>query len=101
MIVWRSLVIRMNRNEQNAQFHDAFILNRRPYRNTSALLDCYSRDYGRLSLIAQGARRSSMRFSAALQPFVPLRVQWRGSRDLKTLSIFIHQNKIANEQRRF
>jgi DNA repair protein RecO (recombination protein O) len=67
-------------------FHNAFILHTRPYRNTSLLVDCFSEDLGRLTLIAQGARRRTGQFAGLMQPFIPLSLQWRGKHDLKTLT---------------
>jgi DNA repair protein RecO (recombination protein O) len=53
-----------------------FVLHQRPYRNTSLIVDCLTERYGRQSLVAQGARRSSSRQSAVLQPFRPVRLSW-------------------------
>lgn len=63
----------------------AFVLHRRDYRNTSLLLDVYSRDYGRLSLVAKGARRKKGS-GPLLQPFAPLLMSWQGRGELRTLT---------------
>lgn len=63
----------------------AFVLHRRPYRNTSLLLDLLSPDHGRLALVARGVRGPRSRLAALLQPFVPLRVSWSGKSDLLRL----------------
>lgn len=63
----------------------AFVLHRRPYRNTSLLLDLLSPDYGRIALVARGVRGPRSRLAALLQPFVPLRVSWAGKTDLLRL----------------
>ncbi|HCZ47668.1 MAG TPA: hypothetical protein DCZ11_01525, partial [Gammaproteobacteria bacterium] len=34
----------------------AYLLHRRPYRDTSLLLECFTRDYGRIGLVARGGR---------------------------------------------
>lgn len=63
----------------------AFILHRRPYRDTSLLLEAFSREYGRLGLIARGAASSRSRLKGLLQPFTPLLLSWMGDGDLATL----------------
>lgn len=63
----------------------AFILHRRPYRNTSLLLEIFSREHGRLGLVAHGATRSRSRLQGLLQPFTPLLLSWGGSGELGRL----------------
>lgn len=62
----------------------AYLLHQRPYRDTSALLDMVSRDYGRISLVARGIKTSRLR--GALQPFRPLLISWVGRTELVTLT---------------
>ena len=64
----------------------AFVLHRRPYRETSLIVDFLTLNHGRLSAVARGAARAGSRWQAELQPFQPLRVSWRGHRPLKTLT---------------
>ena len=61
-----------------------FILRRREWRNSSLLLDVFTRDYGCLRLLAKGARRATAQ--AHYQPFVLLGVNWSGRQELKTLT---------------
>lgn len=63
----------------------AFILHHRPYRETSSLLDIFTAEYGRVSLIARGARTSRSRLRPLLQPFIPLLLSWQGRSELMTL----------------
>lgn len=58
-----------------------YVLHRRPYGETSLLVDLFARDGGRLRLIARGARRDRTG-----QPFAELAVAWRGRGQLKTLT---------------
>ena len=62
----------------------AFILRRREWRNSSLILDVFSRDHGCVRLLAKGARRASTQ--AQYQPFVLLMVNWSGRQELKTLT---------------
>lgn len=64
----------------------AFILHRRPYRETSLLLDVFTLNQGRVGLVARGASRPKNPWKAQLQPFQPLLLSWLGRGDLKTLT---------------
>ena len=61
----------------------AYVLHRRPYRDSSLLLECFSREHGRLGLVARGGRG---KLAGVLQPFAPLLLSWTGAADLKTLT---------------
>jgi len=63
----------------------SYILHRRAYRETSYILDVYSLDHGRISIVAKGATRGKYNFSALLQMFQPLLLSWSGRSNLKTL----------------
>lgn len=63
-----------------------YILHRRPYQESSVILDCLTYQTGRLSLIAKGAKRRSKQWGTCLQPFVLLQGSWQGRSDLKTLT---------------
>ncbi len=64
----------------------AFILHRRPYRDTSLLLEIFAQDYGRLGLVARGAATPRARWKGLLQPFAPLLLSWAGAGALATLT---------------
>jgi DNA repair protein RecO (recombination protein O) len=64
----------------------AFILHHRPFRDSSQLLDVFTRDYGKIALVARGSRRSKSRLAGVLRPFLPLRVSWVARTDLGTLT---------------
>ncbi len=55
---------------------DAFLLHRRNFRETSLLLDVFSREHGILRLIAKGALRGKGGWSGVLQPFAALALGW-------------------------
>jgi DNA repair protein RecO (recombination protein O) len=51
----------------------AYVLHSRPYRETSLLLECLTRDYGRLGVVARGVRSQRGRLQRSqLEPFQPL-----------------------------
>jgi DNA repair protein RecO (recombination protein O) len=63
----------------------AFILHRRPYRDTSLLLELFSRNEGRVTVVAKGARRPKSTLKNAVQLFQPLQVSWQGQQELANL----------------
>jgi len=67
------------------EFNPVFILHRRPYRETSLLLDIFSRDHGRLGLIAKGVRKTRNNKAELLQPYQPLHLSWSGKGELMNL----------------
>lgn len=70
----------------NAALTPGFVLHRRPYRNTSALLEVLTATEGRVGLVARGVSRPKSRLAGALQPFVPLMLGWSGRGELGTLT---------------
>ena len=67
------------------ELQPAYVLHRRPYRDTSLLVEAFSRDHGRIGLVARGARRPRSSLAGLLQPFHPLLLSWTGKGDLFTL----------------
>lgn len=64
-----------------------WILHARPYRETSLLLEAWSREHGRIGLVARGVRKEKPRQPRALlQPLVPLSLGWSGQGELVTLT---------------
>lgn len=68
------------------QLEPAWVLRAAPYRDTSLLLECLSRDRGRVGVVARGARGPKSRSRALLQAFRPLLLSWTESGDLCTLT---------------
>jgi DNA repair protein RecO (recombination protein O) len=64
----------------------AFILHSYPYRETSLIVEAFSREHGRLGLMARGARRPKSSLRGVLLPFQPLLLSWTGQRELRTLT---------------
>lgn len=63
------------------QLQPAYVLHHRPYRDTSRILELFTRDHGRVSVFARGARggsKSSSSLLSILQPFNRLLVSWSG-----------------------
>lgn len=67
------------------QLQPAYVLHRRPFRETSLLVDFFTRDFGRVSAVARGARKAASKRRWQLEPFQPLLVSWYGAGELKQL----------------
>src|SRR6478672_8479831 len=63
-----------------------FVLHSYPYKETSLIVDLFSRDYGRVTLVAKGAKRPHSRLRGVLQTFQPLSVAWSGKSEMRTLT---------------
>jgi DNA repair protein RecO (recombination protein O) len=62
-----------------------YLLHQRPYRDTSLIVELYTREYGRLSAFARAARGPRTRFTG-LQPFRPMLFSWSGRGEAPTLT---------------
>ncbi|XKM14281.1 DNA repair protein RecO [Orbaceae bacterium ac157xtp] len=67
------------------EWRKAFVLHSRPYSETSLIVDFFVESYGRVTVIAKGARRKRSALKGILQPFVPLIIQYSGNGSIKTL----------------
>jgi DNA repair protein RecO (recombination protein O) len=64
----------------------AFVLHSYPYKETSLIVELLTRDFGRVALIAKGAKRPHSQLRGVLQTFQPLSVSWTGKNELRTLT---------------
>lgn len=63
----------------------AIVLHATPWRETSLIVEVLARDYGRLPLVARGAKRPTSQFRGLLAPFAPLALSWSGRGEIKNL----------------
>jgi len=63
----------------------AFVLHTYAWRETSAIIETFTRDHGRMALVARGAKRPTSQYRGILMPFSPLSVCWSGRGELKSL----------------
>ena len=61
------------------------MLHRHDWSESSVVLEVFTRSYGRLALIAKGAKRPSSNFRSVLLPMQPLRLSWSGDGEIRTL----------------
>ncbi|MDH5395864.1 MAG: DNA repair protein RecO [Gammaproteobacteria bacterium] len=76
----------MTQQIHRVSLQPAFILHGRDFRDTSRLLDIFTRDFGRISLVAKGARSARSKTHGILQVFTPLIISWSGKGDVQTLT---------------
>jgi DNA repair protein RecO (recombination protein O) len=62
-----------------------FVLHSYPYKETSLIVDVFSRDHGRVALMAKGAKRPYSKLRGVLQTFQPLTLGWSGKSEVRTL----------------
>ncbi|WP_032096318.1 MULTISPECIES: DNA repair protein RecO [unclassified Alteromonas] len=69
----------------NNEWLTAYVLHRRPYRETSYIVDFFTLEEGRVSAVAKGVKNSKSDKKSLLQPFQALRLQLSGKSELKNL----------------
>lgn len=62
-----------------------FVLHSYPYKETSLIVDMFTRDHGRIGLVAKGAKRPHSKLRGVLQTFQPLQAAWSGKAELRTM----------------
>lgn len=71
---------------QTVLLQPSYVLHTRAYRDTSLLIEIFSRDHGRMSAVARSARGPKSRFKGLFQQFVPLLLSWQGRTELMNLT---------------
>lgn len=72
-------------NSTRVMLEPTFVLHSRPYRNSSLIVELFTRRFGRMVVVARSARGPRSRYQGRLQLFSPLLVSWSGRGDLKNL----------------
>lgn len=63
----------------------AYVLHTHPWKETSLIVEAFSRDHGRVAMVAKGARRPMSALRGVLMAFQPLLIDWSGGGEVKTL----------------
>jgi DNA repair protein RecO (recombination protein O) len=71
--------------KRRAEQEPGFVLHAYPYKETSLIVEVFSRRYGRIGLLARGARRPRSAMRGVLLAFHPLNLTWTLSAELGTL----------------
>jgi DNA repair protein RecO (recombination protein O) len=72
-------------SKNRIQDDPAFVLHSYPFRETSLIVEVFSRSHGRVPLVARGARRPRSAVRGLLMGFQPLSLSWFGKHELRTL----------------
>jgi DNA repair protein RecO (recombination protein O) len=76
---------RRRSSEVRVEHQPAFVLHTYPWRETSLIVEALSRDFGRVALVARGAKRRTSQLRGLLSPFSALALAWSGRGEVKTL----------------
>jgi DNA repair protein RecO (recombination protein O) len=63
----------------------AFVLHRYDWSESSLILEVFTRHFGRMALVAKGAKKPSSNFRPVLLPLQPLHVAFGGDAEIRTL----------------
>lgn len=61
------------------------VLHSYPFRETSLIVETFTREHGRVALVARGARRPRSQLRGLMQAFTPLLLSFAGKNELRTL----------------
>ncbi len=70
---------------RRAEQEPSYVLHTYPYKETSLIVEGFTRRFGRVALLARGARRPRSSLRGTLLAFHPLRLSWSASAELGTL----------------
>lgn len=62
-----------------------FVLHSYAWRETSLIVEMFTREFGRVAVVARGAKRRTSQFRGLLSPFNPIALSWSGRNEIKTL----------------
>lgn len=71
--------------KRRADHEPAYVLHTYPYMETSLIVEAFARRFGRISLLARGARRPRSATRGVLLAFHALRLSWSGAGELANL----------------
>jgi DNA repair protein RecO (recombination protein O) len=71
--------------KKRADHEPGYVLHTYAYKETSLIVETFTRRHGRVALLARGARRPRSAMRGVLLAFHPLRLGWSGSAELSNL----------------
>jgi DNA repair protein RecO (recombination protein O) len=71
--------------KRRAEHEPGYVLHTYPYKETSLIVEAFTRGFGRVALLARGARRPRSAMRGVLLSFHPLRLGWSASAELGNL----------------
>ena len=72
-------------SRRRADHQPGYVLHTYPYKETSLIVEAFTRNFGRVALLARGARRPRSAMRGVLLAFHPLRLGWSASAELGNL----------------
>jgi DNA repair protein RecO (recombination protein O) len=66
--------------------HEGFLLHSLAYSETSLIVELFTREQGRVSAVAKGAKRKGSALRSVLMPFQPIEIALSGKSELRTLT---------------
>ena len=76
----------MSKRAQRVTDTSGYMLHASAWRETSLVIQAFSREYGCLALVAKGAKRPYSVLRPVLSAFQPLSLSWTGGGEVKTLT---------------
>jgi DNA repair protein RecO len=76
----------MSKRAQRVQDSLAYMLHATPWRETSLVVQAFSREHGCVALVAKGAKRPYSVLRPVLAAFQPLLLSWSGAGEVRTLT---------------
>ncbi|UHL65522.1 DNA repair protein RecO [Paralcaligenes sp. KSB-10] len=76
----------MSKRGQRVHEAIAYLLHAAPWRETSLIIQAFTRDHGNVALVAKGAKRPFSTLRPVLSMFQPLDLSWSGGSEVKTLT---------------
>lgn len=76
----------MSRRRQQVRHQRAYVLHYTAWRETSLILQVFTKEYGCIPLVAKGAKRPHSALKPVLSVFQPLFLSWSGANEVKTLT---------------
>lgn len=80
-----SAMVSTSKRAAHGDWEPAYVLHRRAYRETSLLLECLTPQWGRVGVVARGARGARSPWRGRLEPFQALHLRVTGRGELRTL----------------
>jgi len=71
--------------KKRAEHQAGYVLHTYPYKETSLIVEAFTRNFGRVAMLARGARRPRSAMRGVLLSFHPLRLSWSASAELGNL----------------
>src|SRR3546814_20137656 len=76
----------MSRRTQRVQDAGGYLLHAAAWRETSLIVQVFTRSHGTLALVAKGAKRPYSVLRPVLSAFQPMMLSWSGAGEVKTLT---------------